>query len=75
MLGRKDYTQEELDHSKTAVDQQLAAYNKLVKAIASATTDKKVNSALEAFEALFFNNPFLALGSEYTVEVFEVPKK
>jgi multidrug resistance efflux pump len=32
MLGRKAHTQEELDHEKTAVDQQLAAYKKLVKA-------------------------------------------
>jgi F420-0:gamma-glutamyl ligase len=31
MLGRKDYTKEELDHAKTAVAQQLAAYKKLVK--------------------------------------------
>jgi hypothetical protein len=61
MLGRKNYTQEELDHSKTEIDQQLAAYKKLVKAIAGATTDKKVNSALEGFEARFFNNMILVL--------------
>jgi len=61
MLGRKNYSQEELDHGKAAVDQQLAAYKTLVKALASATTDKKVNSALEAFEALFFNNMTLVL--------------
>jgi hypothetical protein len=36
MLGRKNYSQEELDHAKTAVDQQLAAYQKLVKTIDSA---------------------------------------
>jgi hypothetical protein len=41
MLGRKAYTQEELDHEKTAVDQQLAAYKKLVKAIESATSDPR----------------------------------
>jgi hypothetical protein len=56
MLGRKTYTQEELDHAKTATNQQLAAYKKLVKAIDSATADPKVTSALEAFEPLFFNN-------------------
>ena len=33
MLGRKDYTKEELDRAKTAVDQQVAAYTELVKAI------------------------------------------
>jgi hypothetical protein len=40
MLGRKDYTQKELDHSKAAIDQQLAVYMTLVKAVASKTTDK-----------------------------------
>lgn len=54
MLGRKNYTQEEIGHAKTAVAQQLAAYKKLVKAIDSATSDPKVTSALEAFEPLFF---------------------
>ncbi|MCU1659024.1 MAG: hypothetical protein JWO57_3680 [Pseudonocardiales bacterium] len=53
MLGRKDYTQEELDHAKTAVDQQLAAYTKLVHAIDNATSDPKVVSALDAFERRF----------------------
>ena len=45
MLGRKNCTQEELDHAKPAVDQQLAAYKKLVKAVDSATSDSKVTSA------------------------------
>ena len=48
MLGRKDYTKEELDQARTAVDQQLSAYKELVKAIDSATSDPKVTSALEA---------------------------
>jgi hypothetical protein len=37
MLGRKDYTQEELDHGKAAVEGQLTAYKKLAKLI---PTDK-----------------------------------
>lgn len=45
MLGRKNYTQEELDHAKPAGDQQLAAYKKHVKAVDSATSDSKVTSA------------------------------
>ncbi len=60
MLGRKNYTQEELDHAKTAIDQQLAAYRKLAKVI-EATSDPKATAALEAFEPLFFNNMALAL--------------
>ena len=61
MLGRKNYTQEELDHAKAAIDQQLAAYKKLVKAIDGATSDPKVAAALEAFEPLFFNNMTIVL--------------
>ena len=61
MLGRKNYTQEEIDQGKAALDQQLAVYKKLVKAAASATTDEKIDSAVESFEALFFNNMILVL--------------
>ena len=61
MLGRKDYTQEEFDLAKKAIDQQIAAYKKLVKAIDGATSDQKVTAAREAFEPLYFNNLTLAL--------------
>ena len=61
MLGRKNYTQEELDQARSAVDQQLAAYRTLVEAIDGATQDPKVRSALDAFEPLFLNNLTLAL--------------
>ncbi len=61
MLGRKSYTRDEVDQGKAALDQQLAAYKKLAKAVASGTTDKKTSSALESFEALFFNNMTLVL--------------
>ncbi len=61
MLGRKNYTQEEIDHGKAALDQQLAAYERLARVVAGATTDTMVNSALESFEALFFNNMTLVL--------------
>ena len=61
MLGRKDYTREELDNAKTAVNRQLAAYRKLLKALDGATEDATVQSALEAFEPLLFNNMTLVL--------------
>jgi hypothetical protein len=61
MLGRKNYTQEELDEARSAVDQQLAAYRMLVEAIDGATQDPKVRSALDAFEPLLLNNLTLAL--------------
>jgi hypothetical protein len=61
MLGRKNYTQDELDQARSAVDQQLAAYRTLVEAIDGAAQDPKVRSALDAFEPLFLNNLTLAL--------------
>ena len=61
MLGRKNYTQQEIDQGKAAVDQQLATYKTLVRAVAGATDDEKVNSALESFKAQFFNNMTLVL--------------
>lgn len=75
MLGRKSYTQEELDHCKAAIDQQLAAYKTLVNAVGSATTDKKVSAALEAFEPLFFNNLTLALDRYFVHRVRPVTGK
>lgn len=63
MLGRKNYTKEELDRAQTAVDQQLKAYKRLVKAIDSASPDPdpKVKAALDDFEPLLFNNMTLVL--------------
>jgi hypothetical protein len=59
MLGRKNYTKEELDHAKAAVAQQLAAYKGL--AAAGATKDAKVSSAVTALEPVLFNNMVLVL--------------
>jgi hypothetical protein len=61
MLGRKDYTREELDNARTAVNTQIAAYKQLTKVGDSAPADSEVASALEAFEPLFFNNMILVL--------------
>lgn len=61
MLGRKSYTREELDRAKATIEQQLAAYQTYVAAVADATTDQKVDAAREAFEARFFNNLVLIL--------------
>jgi hypothetical protein len=59
MLGRKDYTREELDNATRAVGAQLAAYRELVAAVdASAPA---VQAALEAFEPLLFHNMTLVL--------------
>ncbi len=65
MLGRKNYTQEEIDHGRAAIKEQFAVYKKLIGAIASEKTDKKLQSALEEFEGLFFNNLTLVLDRYY----------
>jgi hypothetical protein len=75
MLGRKTYTQEEFDQATAAVDRQLAAYKKLVKAIDGAPPEPKVKAALEAFEPLFFNNMTLALDRFFVHRVRAVAGK
>jgi hypothetical protein len=61
MLGRKNYTQEEIDQGKKALDQQLVAYQELVQAVTSQASDQKINAAFESFEAHFFNNLTLVM--------------
>jgi hypothetical protein len=60
MLGRKDYTQEELANARALVSGQVAAYRELARSV-SASADGKTASALGAFEPLFFNNLVLVL--------------
>lgn len=59
MLGRKSYTQEELDGCRTAIGEQLEAYRRLAAAVDGADADAQ--AALEAFEPRFFNNLTLVL--------------
>jgi hypothetical protein len=37
MLGRKTYTQAELDNAKSAIAEQVAAYDRLVEAVGAAS--------------------------------------
>ena len=50
MLGRKNYTRDEIDRCRSAVAEQLAAYGKL-----------SADANLAGFEPLFFNNMTLVL--------------
>jgi hypothetical protein len=61
MLGRKDYTPEELDRCKAVLAEQLAAYHTLVKATGNASEGEEAGAALAAFEPRFFNNMVLVL--------------
>ena len=72
MLGRNDYTAQELGHAKAALKRQLASYKRLAKAARGAASDPDVASALEDFEPLFFNNMALALDRYFVHRVRKV---
>jgi hypothetical protein len=65
VLGRKNYTKEEIDRGKAAVADQLAAYAKLVKTAAGSGSGKKADAALASFETEFFNNMTVVLDRYY----------
>ncbi|MBW8011742.1 MAG: hypothetical protein FVQ83_10965 [Chloroflexi bacterium] len=75
MLGRKNFTQEEIDNGKATINEQFAVYKKLSEAIASEKTDKKLQSKLEDFEGLFFNNMTLVLDRYYVHRLRSVTGK
>ena len=60
MLGRKDYTKDELANATKTVNDTLAAYKKLAKAV-EASGDAKARAALEAFEHVLFRDLTLTL--------------
>ena len=61
MQGRKNYTKEEIEQGRTAISQQLAAFKELAVAADGAAGETTTRSALEPFEALFFNNMTLVM--------------
>lgn len=54
MLGRKDYTPDEVATARRAVEEQLAAYRDLATAV-DAAGDPKAVAALQAFEPVLAN--------------------
>jgi hypothetical protein len=74
MLGRKDYTQEELDNGRARIEKQLTAYRKLARDIGR-SGDEKLAADLEAFEAAFFNNLALTLDRLYVHRLRSVTSK
>jgi hypothetical protein len=74
MQGRKDYTKQELENARAAIDQQLAAYRKLAAAVGAAG-DPGVRSALGAFEPLFFNNMTMVLDRYFVHRLRQVTGK
>lgn len=76
MLGRKNYTKDEIDHAEASVAEQVAAYTSLTGgAIAGEVTGKKVFAALEDFEPLFFGNMVLVLDRYFVHRIRAVTGK
>jgi hypothetical protein len=65
VLGRKDYTPQELEAATAAVGETLAAYRRLVDAIHRATDDPEVAAALDAFEPRVCTELALALDRRF----------
>jgi len=75
MLGRKDYTREELDHAKAQIQAQITTYDAMVAAATPAKPSKDQLAARVAFEAVFFNNLLLALDRPFVHRVRGVTGK
>jgi hypothetical protein len=60
MLGRKNYTREEIDHARATVAAQLASFDQLAAAT-TAGHDKKATAALDALTPVYFDNVVLVL--------------
>ncbi|MFD9666398.1 hypothetical protein ACFWAY_33080 [Rhodococcus sp. NPDC059968] len=75
MLGRKNYTKEEIDHAEASVAKQVAAYTSLTGAIAGEVTGKEVFAALEDFDPLFFDNMVLVLDRYFVHRIRAVTGK
>ena len=75
VLGRKNDTNEELDHARTSPENQCQAYRALVEAITTKTPDKQVGAALASFEVPFFNNLVLAMDRPFVHRIRMVTGK
>lgn len=68
MLGRKDYTQKELDDATRAVRERIDGYDGLVAAV-RASGDAGAQAALEAFEPALLNSLVLDLDRRFVHRV------
>jgi len=74
MLGRKDFTREEIDTTKASIGRQVAAYHRLAKAV-DGSGDPVAAASLDEFEPLFFNGLVLALDRPFVHRVRMVTGK
>lgn len=64
MLGRKTFTQDEIDHADQAVSHQLSAYRRLAAAV-QASGDADAQAALDALTTTLFNGLVLGLDRRF----------
>ena len=61
MLGMSRYAKDYIDACRSRVDADLSAYRNLVAAARTQPASEQLGSAIDAFEAAFFNNMVLLL--------------
>jgi len=74
MLGRKDFSPQELAAARTAVDEQLRAYRALADAVAR-VDDPTAAAALEALEPVLFTGLTVALDRYFVHRIRAVSGK
>jgi hypothetical protein len=74
MLGRKDYSPQELATARAAVDEQLSAYRALADLVEKAD-DPAATAALEALEPVLFTGLTLALDRHFVHRIRAVSGK
>jgi hypothetical protein len=74
MLGRKDFSPQELAAARTAVDEQLRAYRALADAVAK-VDDPAATAALEALEPVLFTGLTVALDRYFVHRIRAVSGK
>lgn len=64
MLSVSKYSQEYVDQCRSSIDSTLSAYEDLAKA-AAATSEPRLDAAIEAFEPTYFNSMVLVLDHHF----------
>jgi hypothetical protein len=75
VLGRKNYTQEEIDQARSAVDGQLATYRDLLRVLDDGDAGPDARAVQQAFETHFFANLTLALDRYFVHRIRPVTGK
>jgi hypothetical protein len=77
LLCVNNYSQEYIDECITRVDSKVSAYKKLLKTARNkfGTEESSLNSAVQSFEPMFFNNMVLVLDAIFVHRARALEKK